>query len=127
RPSAVFVLRSPRATKITPTISNQSNRTFQVSFSVTVPAGKTVSVMHLILQRRPGSLPKDAKGLAKELTPFFKDRKFLADVPREVKRTLINWPAGGAGMDDGEAPAFWTVHRDLEVEPGPADILAVGA
>lgn len=125
RPSVVFLVRSPGA-KFDAAVSNQGNRTFNITYTLTVPARGSVAVTHATLQRTPGSLPKDAKALQKEFAPILKDRKYLADLPREVRRALQNWRAG---VSDSGAPALFTMLQDFEIDPeaaAGADILAIG-
>lgn len=119
--SVVFHLAGARS-KIKPVMQSDQNVRFAFTYSVVVPAGKSVALLHGIAQRRLVA-PPDAKAAAALLKPF-NDRKWTADLPREVRRALVN--QGGIsfdGMDDG---TFLATLESLGVEPGASDVLAVG-
>lgn len=121
RPSVIFLVGNPRA-KIKPTIVNQSNRQFTLTWNLKLLPGKTVSISHAIGQRRFVALP-DAKSLATLFKPL-KSRKFLKDVPTQVRRTIIN--SGGGVYIDDERGGLWSMPGQLQVEQERLDVLAIG-
>jgi hypothetical protein len=120
RPSVLFFLASPGA-KIKPSVSVQSNRTFRFAYTLTVPPGQTVSVLHGIAQRRLAGTP-DPKTLA-SMFKKFNSRAWTRDLPAEVRRTIVNTHGLGLGGALGQALA--ALER-LGVERGSRDVLALG-
>jgi len=121
RPSVLFCLAGSRS-KVKPALAISSNRTFQFNYSLAVPAGKTVSLLHTVAQRRVGA-PPDAKTLATMFQPF-KSRKWVRDVPSAVRRTIVNM-RGFVGVS-GAAPELLTTLEQLGIERANTDILAFG-
>jgi len=119
--SVVFHLGGARS-KVKPVMRSDQNMRFMFTYSLSVPAGKSVAIVHGIAQRRLVT-PPDAKAAAGLLKPF-SDRKWLADLPRDLRRVLVN--AGGISFGMlGEGMSLATL-ESLGVEPGPSDVLAVG-
>ncbi len=119
--SVLFHLAGSRS-KVKPSIQNQSNAQISFNYTLSVAAGKTVSILHGIAQRRLASIPnaKDAAGLLKP----FAGRSWTADLPRDVRRSIVN--LGSLGFDDwGDGKSLVTL-ESLGVERQAADVLAVG-
>jgi hypothetical protein len=119
--SVLFYLGGARA-KVKPTIQNQSNSQIMVNYTITVEAGKEVSIIHGLAQRRLASIPnaKQAKALFK---PFFA-RSWTRGLPSAVRRTIIN--LGGfsfGGFGDGES--LLTL-ESLGIDRQATDIFAIG-
>ncbi|MFP4055437.1 MAG: hypothetical protein ACLF0G_01035 [Candidatus Brocadiia bacterium] len=122
RPSVAWVLAGARS-KVKPALSVQHGYTFQFTYNLTVPAGKTVSVLHTCAQRRFGAMP-DAKALEAVFEPF-RSRKYIRDIPASVRRTIVNLRGFGRGF--GAGPELLSTLEKLGVERGKADVLAIGA
>lgn len=119
RPSVLFHLATPKA-KHKPSISIQSNYTFQFTYALKVPPRKAVSILHGIAQRRVGAVP-DPKTLAGMFKPF-NSRKWLRGVPLDVRRTIVNVRGLGPG---GQGLELAGLER-LQVSRGNQDVLALG-
>jgi len=120
RPSVVFSLAGPRS-KVKPALAIQGNRMFQFHYRLTVPPGKTVSLLHTVAQRRLGGTP-NPKTLATMFKPF-RSRDWVRDLPSKVRRTIINM-RGFAGVSIG-APELLTTLDELGIERGKIDVLIV--
>jgi len=119
--SAVFYLAGAKS-KIKPTIQNSSNYQITVNYSLNVEAGKTASVLHGIAQRRMMTIPS-AKDAAELFKPFV-HRDWTRDLPRDVRRSIVNLGRISFGtFGDGES---LVTLESLGVEPQAADVLAVG-
>lgn len=116
-----FYLGNPKA-KVRPSIQNQANFNLNVHYTLTVPAGKTVSVLHGIAQRNLTNMSPDAKELAAIFKPFQEDR-WLQGLPAEVRSSVINAPSAAAGLGE------FTEIPDLIAGLGPRsqhDMLLLG-
>ncbi len=118
---ATFLCLARAKSKIKPAVTNQSNYSFSFQYSLPVPAGKTVSVVHTIAQRNLMA-PPDAKTMAKLFNPFL-SRKWVRDVPGDIRRTFVNY-RGGYFSAGGGGPVI--SFEELGVERGASDVLAMG-
>ena len=117
----MFHLAGARS-KIKPTIQSQSNQQFMFTYTVKVEAGKTASILHGIAQRQLTSI-SSAKAAAELFKPFTA-RAWTRDLPREIRRSIVN--LGGVGFGGfGDGESLITL-ESLGVEPQAADVLAVG-
>ena len=96
RPSVIFQLRDARS-KMVPVVSVQNNRTFTVTYSLTIPPGKTVSLAHAVAQRRYAGQPA-VKQMEQELKPML-DAAWLKGLPGTVRATIANRDASGATVE----------------------------
>lgn len=121
-PSALFYLTNPKS-KVRPNITNQNNFTFSISYPLTVPAGKTASLVYGVAQRNITGTP-DSKALAGLFKPF-KEASWARAIPSDLRHTIVN--LGSSGQSDvnygGELP---DVLADLGDDRGPHDVLRVG-
>jgi hypothetical protein len=120
-PSVVFYLAGARS-KTKPTVTISHNRSFQFTFNLTVPAGKSVSILTGIAQRRVASTP-DARALAAVFKPF-RSRKWTRDLPADVRRTIVN--LRGSGYGGGEPLRSLAALEALGVARCNMDVLALG-
>ncbi len=104
--------------RVRPTIMVKNNQQLQFHFSLQIPAGATMSILHggVILRQTPGN---SAKALGSLFKPY-RGRKFQRDLPSEVRRSLVNVRGGSVGGD----ATIPTIEQELEVAPGPLDQLA---
>ena len=119
--SVVFYLAGSRS-NVKPTIRNESNYQFTFTYTFNVEAGKTVSIVHGMAQRRLAAIPQ-AKAAAKLFEPFT-DRAWTRDLPRDVRRAIVN--LGGstfAGWGHGEPLVSLEA---LGIERQTSDVLAIG-
>lgn len=127
-PSVVFFLAGKKG-KVRPTVVNtsSSNYRFHVHYAITIPAGKSVTLMHGVAQKRFTS-PPAANRVAALFKPFL-DRSFTSDIASDVKRQIVNVKiGGGTGSNFGELLAALNLLVDeYEVERGTKDILVVDA
>ena len=125
RPCVLFLVAEPRS-KTKPQVKVQSRRTLTFTYDVTVKPRKTVSLVHLVAQRR-GATSANVADLVK---PFYHRRRLVKpEVPRHLRRTVVNFPLGSGGEMPGAGPALKPVldlAERLGVERGAADILVVG-
>ncbi|KPL01824.1 MAG: hypothetical protein AMK75_03785 [Planctomycetes bacterium SM23_65] len=121
RPSAVFFLGDSRS-KFKPSISIQSNQQFHFTYALTIGPGKTVSILHGLAQRYVRANP-DAKLLASLFKPM-KSRRFVRDIPRDVRRTIANLKGFGYGL--GAEVQTGMPLEALGIERQNVDVLAIG-
>ncbi len=119
--SLLFHLAGARS-KLKPTIQNQNNYRFTFTYSVSVPAGKTVSILHGIAQRRLAAMPNPKAAAA--LFKVFAARGWTRDLPRDIRRSIIN--LGGVGFGGFADVGSLVTLESLGVERQAADVLAVG-
>ena len=105
------------SSRLKPSVVVQNNQQIQFHFNIQVPAGATIAIMHggVILRQTPGN---SAKALGSLFKPF-RSRKYQRDLPKDVRRAIIN--GGGSGGGDASIP---TIEQELEVAPGTLDQLA---
>jgi hypothetical protein len=122
---AFFFLPSSATAK--PAIDVQNMRTVVVTYSVTVPANSTVSVIWGLSQRNAAGAFSTQE--LKDRLKTFEDRKWLAGLPDSVVKTIVNYrrdvPTGSlAGLlMQPVVNLAWQNH----VERGKADILVQDA
>lgn len=114
--AALYHVSSPTS-RVKPSVVVQNNQQIQFHFNLQVPAGATVAIMHggVILRQTPGN---SAKALGSLFKPF-RTRKYQRDLPKAVRRAIIN--GGGTGGGDASIP---TIEQELDVSPGTLDQLA---
>jgi hypothetical protein len=120
--SCLFYLAETKS-KVRPTIVNDSNFLLQFTYSITVPAGKTVAIMHGVAQRNLNTLP-DSKAAAELFKPF-RSRAWAADLPADIRGSLLNL-GSGSGFGTGGDEISFTSLETLGVEQGAEDIVADG-
>lgn len=123
RPSVVMYFGNARS-KFKPTVS-KSGDDVSVNVSLQVGAGKTVSFLHAVAQRRLQG-PLSAKQISTLIKPLEK-RDFLKDLPAAVRRTIVNSGTMLFGGALGEESLLkLDLAGALHVQPGSNDILAIG-
>ncbi|RBP40603.1 hypothetical protein DES53_108310 [Roseimicrobium gellanilyticum] len=117
----LFTYSSPQS-QVKPRISAQNQR-YQMSafFTITVPAGKSASLMHTVAQTRLSVRP-DASDLEKAFKPFTLARH-LRELPKGTAPTLVNLRGGGGGALD---LASWFPEELLGIKREAVDVLAMG-
>jgi hypothetical protein len=121
RPSVVWNL-SGTTSRVKPSISVQNRRMFLFTFPLTIPAGKTAAIVHTVAQRRFPGTP-DPKALA-ALFKKFGSRAWTKDIPREIRRSIVNH--GRAGLGAGGIPSLAKALGGMDLARGGTDILAFG-
>jgi hypothetical protein len=125
RPCVMFLVAGPRS-KVRPVVVVKSKRTFTFAYNITVKPGKTVSIVHLVAQRR-GVTTANVAELFKGFSRG--GRLVSAEIPKPLRRTVVNFRSG-SGVDVGEpGPGLRPVldlADKLDVERGEADVLVVG-
>lgn len=117
-PIAAVFLSSPRS-KARPVLSTDRNQSLQATYRVTIPAGGSVAIvtgMRLYrMNQNQGNYGSpfggnqqpnqaaDPKVFAEAMAPL-RDKAWLSDVPREVRRKLINYLDSGAEQTGGGLP-----------------------
>jgi hypothetical protein len=85
---AAIEVYAGKGSKLAPTIRwQQGNNNVSASMKVTIPAGKEVSIMHL-----HGTSASMDSGV--EWVAALKENKLVAELPRELRRTLANFVTG---------------------------------
>jgi hypothetical protein len=85
-----------RGAKVTPTVNwPRGSNSSQASFTLTVPAGKTIGLMHL---HGTAASADAAQHWAEKLDL----RKLLADLPPELRRQIVNFTSGSGLAGDLE-------------------------
>jgi len=124
RPSALFLIASPRS-KIKPSMQVSGNRYIYLNYSLPVKAKGAASLVHLIAQRRN----VNAAHAPKLFSAFHKTRLIKPEIPRNLRRTVLNFHVGhGLGMDYEPGQEFQAVldlADELGVERSKVDTLVV--
>ncbi|MDH3583762.1 MAG: hypothetical protein OER86_06065 [Phycisphaerae bacterium] len=121
RPAVLVVVGGPGG-KIKPSVTNYSNYRFDFNYPLTIPAGKTVSIMHVIAQRNLAAVPA-GKGLKDVFKPL-KSVRLRKGMPLGLARTVVNFSFRG-GLADSPSP-LQTISEVLGVEPENTDVLVIG-
>jgi hypothetical protein len=119
---SVLLYLAEAKSRVKPTIQNQSNYRIDINYAITVPAGKTVAIMHGMAQRNLNSVP-DPKTAADLFKPF-RSRSWMRNLPEDIQRSLLN--VSGSQMGGGSDDVSVLSVKALDVETGPADVMAVG-
>ncbi|HEX8297090.1 MAG TPA: hypothetical protein VF593_12370 [Chthoniobacteraceae bacterium] len=122
--ASALVLVSGRNAKLRPTIQNQRNYQFNLTYNLKLAPGESVSLVHALAQRGLNAAP-DAKALAKLFAPLNSSR-LVADVPPRDRKMIVNFAPGSFGSSPS-APVLTSLLEKLNVERGPVDVLAIGA
>jgi hypothetical protein len=94
--NAVAMIAAGRGAKLTPRFNyRQNDDNVDIFYDVDVPAKQTVAVVHVQLRRRTADQAADAW---REL----KDKEILRDLPKDLRRRLVNFPGGDAFIGDLE-------------------------
>jgi len=124
RPSALFLIASPRS-KTKPTVQVTSNRYIYLNYSLPVKAKGVASLVHLIAQRRN----VNATHAPKLFSAFHKTSLIKPEIPRDLRRTVLNFRVGhGLGTDYEPGQEFQAVldlADELGVERSKVDTLVV--
>ena len=96
RPSVIFHLRGP-STQVTPVVNVSNTRTFTITYSLDIPPGKTVAIMHGLAQRR-FPVPPSPKVMAEELKPFL-DASWTQGLPSSVRSAIVNQETSAASAE----------------------------
>jgi len=120
--SAAFWLAGPNA-RLRPQVVRHGSSNFAFIYHLNVKAGQTVSLVTGVAQHQLVSPPP--KGQLANLFKPFSPRKWLKDLPRALRKHILNlrgygwgaWLEGGVGL---------ITLQMLDLEPGPADLLALG-
>lgn len=118
-PSLLLTVSTPRNVD-KPRVSGRNQ--YQLSFfhTLTVPAGKTASIIHTIGQAKT-SLTPDEEELQKLFRPLSLSRS-AKDLPRDVAATLANLKSAQAG----EGLESWFPTERWGIKPETFDVLAIG-
>ncbi|MHC4202120.1 MAG: hypothetical protein ACYSU0_19185, partial [Planctomycetota bacterium] len=125
RPCVLFLVGGARS-KTRPVVNVQSKRTVTCTYGITVKPRETVSLVHLVAQRK-GVNGTNVAALVKAF--HNRHRLVRPGIPRHLRGTVANFRAGGAGDPTGPGPALKPVldlAEDLGIERGACDILIVG-
>ncbi|MGO9109575.1 MAG: hypothetical protein ACLP9L_10100 [Thermoguttaceae bacterium] len=119
----VVLFYAPESANVKPSIDVQTTQV-QVSYTVTVPAQSTASVVWGLAQRTvPASF--DSAEMKNQLK-VFQDREWLSDLPENVTKTIVNYKRFNSGGEQAIAPLLQPV-LDLathyRLERGKADVL----
>ena len=123
RPSVMWLLADPRS-RVKPSIAVNQNYEYNFTYTLNIPPGRTMSVMHTCVMMQMGGTAPDAARLAALIKPY-RSRDWLKDLPGEVRRTLVNAGRGSAG-GGGDAPELLAHLERLGIARGDADVLASG-
>lgn len=101
--------------------ASQNRMQFIVSATVTVPAGKTLAIVHGIAQRRIKTMPQGA-ALAKLFKPV-RSSKWTRDLPADLRRSLVNVRPAYTWSAEDELISL----ESLGLPPRTQDVLAINS
>lgn len=127
-PTPVLFLCNSK-TNVRPNITNtsSSNQSFQINYSVTIPAGKSATLMYGLSQRARITTNPNARQVAEIFKPFL-SRDFTRDIPSDIRRQIVNHKIG-ASTEGSFGPLLdplTSLADNYDVERGPKSILVVG-
>src|SRR5258706_8347050 len=92
---SVLEIYSGRGAKVSAQVQAQQNNYIQATYSLVIPAGKEVALMHLhAITNGPDA--------AQKLAGSLKESKLMADVPKSVRRLIVNYAGGNLFIGDGD-------------------------
>jgi hypothetical protein len=93
---AVLEVYAGRGSKLPVQVTAQPNNNYiQATMSIVVPAGKEVAVMHLhAITNGPDA--------AQKLAASLRESKLLAEVPKAVRKLIVNFAGGNLFIGDGD-------------------------
>jgi len=118
--SYLFTVCGPRSAN-KPRVATQNQYQLSFFYNLTVPAGKTVAIMHTVTQDKV-SLRPDATELEKILKPFALSRH-LRELPKGSAALVINMRSGSMGVLD---LAAWFPDEIHGIKREGTDVLAMG-
>ena len=124
----IVFLCGPKS-QVRPNITNgsSSNQSFQVNYSVTIPPGKSATLLYGFAQHQHLNAPPQAKAVEEMFKPFLA-KEFTKDIPKAVRRQIVNWSIGPS--TEGSFGPLLEPLTELadahDVERGPKSILIVG-
>ncbi len=93
---ALMEIYGGRGAKSVPEISFlQDNNMVRAAHQLTIPAGKSVALLHV-----HGTA--NSQDAAQQFVLGIKESKFLADVPTDIRRMIVNFGGGSGGFIDGD-------------------------
>ena len=93
---SVMELFSGRGSKLAAQVTAPPNNGYmQATMNLVIPPGKEMAVMHL----HAITAGPDA---AQKLAAALKDSKLLADVPKQIRKLIANYPGGNLFIGDGD-------------------------
>ena len=120
RPSVAWLLAAPNS-KFKPQVVVSNNRDFNFTWTLPIPAGRTVTLVHAVAQRRLQTQP-DAASMTAMFKPWH-HRSFIADLPTDIRRTVINGNRSMLGIGGG----IGTITLEsLDVQADSHAVLALG-
>jgi hypothetical protein len=108
RPSVIFQLRGAHSKNV-PVVTVSNNRQFNITWTLSIPAGRTTAILHSVAQRRWGS-PPNAKAMEAELKPML-DAKWAKSLPTALRAVIANH--SGATATDGSLTAPALAHEEV--------------
>ncbi len=123
RPCVLFLLGDHRSGH-QPAVNIRSQRHYQFNYTINVKPGKTATLVHLMAQRR-GVTPASVAQIVK---PLYRRRLIQPEIPRALRRTVVNFSVGGWASLQPGAPLqpLLALLENLGVERGEQDVLVTG-
>lgn len=120
-PSAMFYFGTPKS-RVRPTVNIQNNYQINASYSISVGAGKTVSIVTGVGQLGLSGQP-DVTATKNAFKPMLSPA-WIRSVPKDIRATIANAAVSSAGvMDDSDSLDALAELGDR----GPHDMLLVGS
>ncbi|MDJ0520790.1 MAG: hypothetical protein QNJ90_01810 [Planctomycetota bacterium] len=115
--AALYYLCSA-SSRVKPSVLNSNNHQLQFHYNLQLPPRSRVALAHGGVILRMASMPSPS-ALDKHFKPF-RSRRWTRDLPKDVRRGLVNTRSRGAGSDGG----IPTIEQVLEIPPTSLDQLA---
>lgn len=116
----LFTVCAPKSA-VKPRVASVNQYQMSFFFPLTVPAGRSISLLHTATQAKLPLRP-DAEDMARVLKPFALSRQ-MKDLPKGVVRGLVNVRSGASAAGD---LAGWFPDAILDIPRGAVDVLAMG-
>ncbi len=116
-----WYLRSPKSSVKPFFRTNNNNQSLNFSYSVTIQPGRTIGIM---LGARIVSKPTLKKDKVAREFRHFNGSRWTRDLPRSVRKSLVNVGRGGWGSSEGGLTP--SIESELGLTPTNFDVLALG-
>ena len=124
RPSVMFLVCGRRS-KCRPTIQNQGNLYFIVSYALTLKPRETAALVHLVAQRTGVDVAKAAD----VFEPFYKNGLIKPGIPKQLRGTIANFRSSvallGMPAPGGALEPVLAVVDEFGLERGKNDVAAL--
>ena len=114
--AVVYYVADARAKQKPGVRMDNGNSAISVNYALNIPSGQTAAVIHgCAIRNLTGS--EDAPARKKLFAPFL-SKKWVRDVPTEIRKQFVNRGSGGTALDEGKSDSLLADVRQLAEADG---------